>query len=197
MKAQRQRKYEEHGTRHKARWIFRGELWLVLVMSLFGVSMDAPPQQITAREYQLKAAFLFNFTQFVEWPAEAFAQDDSPLVIGILGEDPFGSYLDDIVQGEKLNNHPLVVRRYAKVEDIKECHILFINAKGKGLKDVLDNLKSTSTLTVSDVDSFVKSGGMVRFFTEDNKLRIRIGLDPIKEARLVVSSKLLRLAEVK
>jgi hypothetical protein len=175
------------------------QVWMVVVMGLFAVSMDTPPQEITAREYQLKAAFLYNFTQFVEWPAEAFAQGDSPLVIGVLGEDPFGSYLDEIVQGEKVNNHPLVVQRYAKVEDIKQCHILFINFKGSRdeLKQVLGIVKSSSTLTVSDGDSFVRSGGMVRFFTEDNKLRIRIGLDPIKEAHLVISSKLLRLAEVK
>ncbi len=80
-----------------------------------------------AREYQVKAVFLFNFSQFVEWPAQSF-QDTNALVIGILGDDPFGAYLDEAVRGEEVNGHPLVVNRYKHIDDVKACHILFINA---------------------------------------------------------------------
>jgi hypothetical protein len=148
-------------------------------------------------EYQVKAVFLFNFTQFVEWPAEAFAREDSPLVIGLLGEDPFGTFLEETVRGEKINKHPLVVQRFSKVEEAKTCHLLFVNiTKPEQLKQVIENLKALHILTVSDVNNFTRLGGMVRIFTENNKTRIRINLDATQEADLTISSKLLKLAEI-
>jgi hypothetical protein len=149
-----------------------------------------------AREYQIKAVFLFNFTQFVEWPATSFKETDA-IVIGILGGNPFGTYLDEAVHGEKVNGHPLVVQHYRQVEDVKTCHILFINAsETHQLKQVFAVLKSRSILTVSDADNFTKQGGMIRFFTENKKTRIRINLNATKNADLTISSKLLRLADV-
>jgi len=149
-----------------------------------------------AREYQVKAVFLFNFSQFVEWPAQSF-QDTNALIIGILGDDPFGAYLDEAVRGEEVNGHPLVVNRYKHIDDVKACHILFINAaETHQLKQVFANLKSRSILTVSDGDNFTKQGGMIRFFTENNKTRIRINLNATRDANLTISSKLLRLADI-
>src|SRR2546421_10219007 len=87
----------------------------------------ASAQTGPSREYQVKAVFLFNFAQFVEWPPAAFAGANSPLVIGILGQDPFGAYLDETVRNEKVNNRLLEIQRYHRVEDIKTCHILFIS----------------------------------------------------------------------
>src|SRR5258708_4867014 len=78
-------------------------------------SRPAPAQAAAASEYEVKAAFLFNFSQFVEWPADAFADAQTPLVIGVIGGDPFGHFLDDLVRGEKVNNHPLVIQRYQKL----------------------------------------------------------------------------------
>lgn len=153
-------------------------------------------QTQVAREYQVKAVFLFNFSQFVEWPAQSF-QDTNALVIGILGEDPFGAYLDEAVRGEEVNGHPLVVSRYKRIDDVKACHILFITAaEAHQLKQVFASLKSKSILTVSDSDNFTKQGGMIKFFTENNKTRIRINLEATKDANLTISSKLLRLADV-
>src|SRR5947207_13490122 len=80
-----------------------------------------------SKEYQIKAVFLFNFAQFVDWPTNAFPEVQTPLVIGVLGEDPFGSYLDETVRGEKVNNRPLVIQRYRRADEIKSCHILFIS----------------------------------------------------------------------
>jgi hypothetical protein len=149
-----------------------------------------------AREYQVKAVFLFNFAQFVEWPASSF-QETKTIVIGVLGEDPFGPYLDEAVRGEEVNGHPLIVQRYRNVDEIKACHILFIStAEAQQLKQVFASLKSRSILTVSDADNFTKQGGMIRFITEDRKTRIRINLSATKDADLTISSKLLRLAEV-
>jgi hypothetical protein len=154
-------------------------------------------QTITSPEYQVKAVFLFNFSQFVEWPATAFPGAQAPLVIGVLGDDPFGSYLDETVQGEKVNGHPLEVRRLQSAQDARSCHILFINwGNTEKLKGVFTDLKGSSVLTVGDAADFARQGGVVRFFTENSKIRILINLEAAKAAELTISSKLLRLARI-
>ena len=105
-------------------------------------------------EYQVKAVFLFNFAQFVDWPAEAFPRPDAPFVIGILGEDPFGAQLDDVVRGETVNKRPLVIERYRSVAEIRNCNILFIGGnEGGHLDEILMALKGRSILTVGDADA--------------------------------------------
>jgi hypothetical protein len=155
------------------------------------------PQQSGPSEYQVKAVFLYNFTQFVEWPSFAFENQDSPLVLGILGKDPFGNYLDETVSGDSVNGHPLVVQRFQNAEDVGKCHILFISASEKDrLKGIVQLLESRNILTVSDAANFTKYGGIVRFYTENHKTRISINLESAKKADLTISSKLLRLAEI-
>ena len=156
-----------------------------------------PQQRIESAEYHVKAVFLFNFAQFVEWPATAFPEAKSPIVIGVLGEDPFGSYLDETVRGEEIEGHPLVIQRFDNVGDIKNCHILFIHPSIVPRLDyVLKDLKGKNILTVSDGNNFTKQGGMVRLFTENNKIKLRVNLDAVKAEDLIISSKLLRLAEI-
>jgi hypothetical protein len=156
-----------------------------------------PAQEPPAKEYQLKAVFLFNFAQFVDWPASAFPAPDTPLVIGILGRDPFGTYLDETVRGETVKGHPLAVQRFRRVEDITTCHILFISGAEEGrLEQVLAGLKGRSILTVGDVEGFAARGGMIRFLTDQNRIRLRINLEVAKADDLTVSSKLLRPAEI-
>jgi hypothetical protein len=184
-------------SRPSLRLTSRTRIWLILPFLLLESSFVLPVQTKTSPEYQVKAVFLFNFTQFVEWPANAFPSEQSPFVIGVLGEDPFGSYLDETAQGEKVNGHPLLVRRLQNAEEARLCHILFINwGKGDKLKQLLADLKGRSLLTVSDAADFARQGGMVRFITENGKIRIRINLEATKAANLTVSSKLLRLAEI-
>ena len=174
------------------------DLFLPLLMwALAGATApgDAPAQ--SSPEYQLKAIFLFNFAQFVEWPASAFPQPDTPLGICILGEDPFGGYLDEAVRGETVANHPLAVRRYGSVDEIKGCHILFVSRQEQGhLSEILDSLKGHSVLTVSDAERFASRGGMIRFVTDHNRIRLRINLEAAKAANLTLSSKLLRPAQI-
>jgi len=161
-----------------------------------GMPGEASAQSF-AREYQLKAVFLFNFTQFVEWPDGAFLTPKAPLVIGILGDDPFGGSLDETVRGEAVGEHPLEVRRYRNVEDIAGCQILFIGGLGKDhLDHVLDRLRGRPILTVGDTDRFAGRGGMIRFVTDRNKIRLRINLEAATAANLKISSKLLRPAEI-
>ena len=150
-----------------------------------------------SREHQVKAVFLFNFAQFVQWPAAAFSGASSPIVIGILGEDPFGAYLDETVLGEKVNNRPVEVQRYSRVEDIKTCHILFISRSEAGqLEQILVSLKDRSLLVVGDGDDFARRGGMIRLATIQNKVRLIINVDAAQVANLTISSKLLRSAEI-
>lgn len=152
--------------------------------------------QVT-REYDLKAAFLFNFARFVEWPASAFGSADEPFTIGVLGEDPFGAALDALVHNEKVDSRRLVVRRYRSVEEIKSCQILFISqSESPKEEEALLALKGRSVLTVGDTDAFAAKGGVIRFFTDKNKLRVRINVDAAKQEKLTISSKLLRAAEV-
>jgi hypothetical protein len=165
---------------------------LLLAPSWFAVAEERP-----ISEYQLKAVFLFNFTQFVDWPADTFSSADQPVVIGVLGDDPFGSYLDETVRGERVNNRSLLIRRYHSDKELGECQVLFISQSEAGrLDDILQRLNNRSVLTVSDSPGFGQRGGMVLFVMEDHHVRLRINADAAKAAHLTISSKLLRAADI-
>ncbi len=168
-----------------------------LIAALFLMGPAARAQPGPLREYQVKAVFLFNFSQFVEWPATAFPDAQAPFVIGVLGEDPFGAYLDETVLGEKAAGHSVVVRRFRRVEDVDTCHILFVARSESGrLTQILAGLRGRSVLTVGDMDSFTEHGGIIRFITENSRVRMRINLEAAKAVKLTISSKVLRPAEI-
>jgi len=175
--------------------------WSCITLCLIAFVTIFKPDQTQAQsgptDYQIKAVFLFNFAQFVEWPASAFSNSQTPLVIGVLGQDPFGSYLDETVRDERVNNRPLVVQRYRRAEDIGTCHILFISrSETSRLGDVLDKVRGRNILTVSDGEGFSARGGIIQFVTTNNKVRLRINLAAARTAGLTISSKLLRPAEL-
>jgi uncharacterized protein DUF4154 len=148
-------------------------------------------------EYQVKAVFVFNFSHFVEWPPQTFTSPDEPFVIGVLGDDPFGARLDEAVHGELIDGHPLVVRRFHRIDEVGDCRILFIDqSEAPQLRSVLTTLDHHSTLTVSDVAGASERGVMVQFVTENNRIRLRINVDSARAAGLTISSKLLRPAEI-
>jgi hypothetical protein len=150
-------------------------------------------------EYQVKAVFLFNFTQFVDWPPRAFPSPETPFVIGILGKDPFGAQLDEVVRGETVNHRPLLVERYHGVDEIGNCNMLFIGRTDLGsLPQILAALKGRSILTVSDGDGDAADarGVMIRLVTQSNRIRLRIDVGAAKAGNLTISSKLLRPAEI-
>lgn len=160
-------------------------------------SLNAYGQSLPSREYQVKAVFLFNFTQFVDWPPAAFPEDTASLMICVLGDDPFGSYLDDIVKGEQVNNRHLTVRRFRRAEDVRACQVLFISrSEEKNLERALAALKGADVLTVSDADAFATHGGMIQLATENGRIRLKINVDAAKASSLTISSKLLRSAEI-
>ena len=147
--------------------------------------------------YQVEAVFLFNFTQFVDWPPASFPDGEAPIVIGILGDDPFGAYLDETVRGEKVDRRPLVVRRWRHGEDIGDCHVLFVSrSESDRLDQIVEGLKGRSILTVGDDGAFIRHGGMVRFVTESDRVKVHINAQAVRASGLTISSKLLRVAEV-
>lgn len=175
-------------------WAARVGWCSVLVFLLVGVD---PPLRAQASEYQVKAVFLFNFAQFVDWPSGAFPDSIAPFVIGVLGDDPFGPMLDDAVRGETVRGHPLEVRRFRKIEDVKTCHILFISSsEERHLDAIVASLRNRSILTVSDAQVFPRHGGMVVFVSEKNHVRLRINPAAAAAADLTISSKLLQAADL-
>jgi len=147
-----------------------------------------------ASEYQLKAVFLFNFAQFVDWqPAAA----QTPLLIGILGDDPFGSFLDATVRGERVGMRPIEIRRYRQLADLDTCNILFISrSENDQVEEILAAVQHRPILTVSDGDDFAKRGGMIQFVNDKNRIRLRVNLEAAQAANVTISSKLLRVAEI-
>lgn len=173
-------------------------LAVVLTLVLWcGSCLPTAPAEVS-REPQLKAICVVRFAQFVEWPAAAFANPASPIVIGILGEDPFGGNLEAAVrQVGPVRSRPFAVEHYRQVEEIRSCHILFVSASEDArLEKILPVLGGRSILTVGETDGFASRGGMIRFLTVENKLRFRVNLAQARSEGLQLSSKLLQWAEV-
>lgn len=172
-------------------------LWMALTLCLVLKPPAGFAQGKPTLEYQVKAAFLFNFTRFIRWPATAYTSPAAPFVIGIAGTDPFGNYLDDLVNDEQLDGHRIQVKRYADGQDIDGCQLLFINLNDQAKeKALLAQISHQNILTVSDADDFIKAGGMLHFYKEENKVKMEIKLAAVKAAQLDISSKLLQLAKV-
>lgn len=172
-------------------------LSLALLMVLAVPAATLRAQQTRFNEREVKAVFLFNFVQFVEWPLEGFSDSRAPFIIGVLGDDPFGHLLDDVVRGETVKNRTLIAQRFERVEDIKTCHVLFISASESQAYDrILAALRGHPTLTVGETEGFAARGGMIRFITERNRVRLRVNVSAAKAAGLTISSNLLRPADI-
>jgi hypothetical protein len=148
-------------------------------------------------EDQVEAVFVYNFSRFVTWPPQEFAQPDEPFVIGVLGSDPFGAHLDEVVRGEQVNGHPLRVQRFRSVAEMEHCQILFIDrSENERIGEILAALNGRSTLTVSQADGAAERGVMIQFATESSRIRLRINVESARSAGLTISSNLLRPAAI-
>ena len=173
---------------------FRATSLLCLVLFLL-LGVEGPSQEFRPAEYQVKAALLFNFAKFVEWPRSAFASRDSPLVIGILGENPFHNDLEQMIHDKKVDEHPLEIRLLPSPIQATNCHILFISTSQKQqLPEALRTVKGSAVLTVSETERFTESGGMINFVLEGTKIRFQINNEAASRAGLKISSKLMSLA---
>lgn len=175
---------------------------------------DVYPESKSAQyqEYEVKAAFIYNFLKFVDWPEEKTARNGNQIIIGIIGEDPFGSAVD-IFKGKTVENRSLIIKRFEglrqlkemaekdkqaneKLESLKACHLLFIcPSERKLVREIVDLVGKDSVLTVGDTEEIIKSGGIIGFTMEDNKIRFDINLTAAEKTRIKISSQLLRLAK--
>jgi hypothetical protein len=148
-------------------------------------------------EYAVKAAFLYNFAKFVEWPAQAFPSADAAFSMCVLGPDPFGEALDAAVANERIQGRPLVVRRLDVWDGSARCHILFVSsALQPQFAALLGAGTFSRTLTVGDGDAFLQAGGHISFFLEENRVRFAINAESVARSDLQISSKLMRVARV-
>lgn len=171
--------------------------WTILLVCVVTVILPSIGQSSDISEYEVKASFLYNFAKFVEWPPNSFADANAPITFCILGEDPFGTFLDDIIRGKTINGRELTIRRIRKSEDMKGCHVLFISDKENShLSEILASLKGSSALMIGDSEGFTDHGGAIQFFWEDTKVHFSINVDAIQRAHLGVSAKLLALANI-
>ena len=172
------------------------------VVTLFFLIVGiAAPVHINAQdeisEYQVKAAYVFNFLKFVEYPTSSFADPLAPLIIGVLGDDPFGNALPQVVIGKTVGGRDLVIRIYHPGQDLRSAHILFISSsERKKLPAIFSSLQGSSVLTVGDTTGFLDAGGMIQFLSESDRVRFAINVEAASRARLKLSSKLLSLAKV-
>ena len=154
-------------------------------------------QATVSREYQIKAAFLFNFGQFVTWTVGGLPPMDQPFVICVLGEDPFGTTLDALVEGGTIQDRPVRIERHDTVEDVEGCQVLYVSASEQPRLDgILRAVAGLSILTVGESEGFVDRAGMIRFVVVDNRLRLEVNLAAAEGAGLTISSRLLGLADV-
>jgi len=174
-------------------------LRLLSITVVFVVASLAPNVQAKdhlSREHLIKAAFLYRIAKFVEWPAEAFAGPHAPVIIGILSEEPLDAALNAI-KDKSVKGREVVIKRFARIEDLQKCHILFISAsKRKYLPQIFDALKGLHVLTVGEIKNFVESGGIVNFVTVKKKIGMEINIDTAKKAGLKISSMLLGVSKI-
>jgi hypothetical protein len=173
-------------------------LALVVVGLLsFASAMVARGQTPSPSEYQLKAAFLLNFAKFIDWPPSSFATPQSPFAICILGADPFGRAMDDVLQGKTIGDRTVTVERTNRLAEVRHCQMVFVSASEKSrVPEIIEGLRGTNALVVGETEGFAVAGGMIQFALEENHVRFLINTDAADRAGLKVSSKLLSLAHV-
>lgn len=172
----------------RLRLLSLGCLFLIL-LNFNSLSQQRPT------EYQVKAAFIFNFAKFVDWPPQAFAQTNSPIVVGVLGRNVFGDNLEKVIRDKTINNRPFKFIQITSPAEGRHCHILFVSPSEKdNVRKIVEDLHNASVLTVGETDHFTDAGGMINFVFEGQNIRFEINNTAAKKAGLQISSKLLSLA---
>lgn len=181
----------------------------ILLLTSFSLALVVTPQvraeSEKSKEYQIKAAFLYNFINFVDWPKEKVDDSNGLITIGIIGTDPFGKAFEPL-QNKQAKGKKVHIKRFIslkeseksdnQIEAIKKCHLLFIcRSEKQQLKKIINIVKGHSVLSVGDMNDFLESGGIINFVIDDQKVRFEINNKTAKQAKLNIRSKLLRLAK--
>jgi hypothetical protein len=168
----------------------------VLLMLAGAGSAPQPARAAATAELEIKAAFLYNFAKFVEWPAASFGQPQAPLFVCSMGDDGLGSALDTI-DHKVAQGHELKVRRRVRLDEARSCHILFVASSERArIATILQSLAGSSVLTISDIDGFAEAGGVIGLYNVDNKVQFSINPEQARSASLQINSQLLRLARI-
>jgi len=179
----------------KIKFIYKW-LQLIIILLILSSSPISHAAQV-AKEYQIKAVFLYNFANFIRWPRSAFTNSQAPFNICILGEDPFQQGINVMVENEEVKGHAVKIQRLDNVKNADRCQILFISQSERfDLDQILSSLQQRPILTVSDMKNFVTQGGMIQFFEQNRRVRFYIAIDTLKEAGLKASVNLLRIAKI-
>lgn len=164
------------------------------LLFMYAAHADLEPATL---EYKLKAVFMLNFAKFIEWPTKTFPSESASLNICIIGHDPFGPLLNEVIKDEMVHNHTVDVKRLQSPQNIGVCHIAFLSPSLKpNFSKLLRIFSNTQVVTISEVDGFIQQGGMINFISIDNKIRFEINPESITNAGLSVSSRLLALARI-
>ena len=170
--------------------------WLMLAVPVCAQEVDE------VKAFKVKAAYLYQFAKFVEWPEDSFEDDKAPVVIGVLGRDPFGLILDKTVEDKTVDGRKFVVKRFQfrkgeNTEGLRRCHILYISLSERGhLKDVFDVLGKSNVLIVGEEEDFAPTGGMIGLVLEEGRVAFHVNQEAVKRTRIKVSAKLLSLAKI-
>jgi hypothetical protein len=192
-------KSDAGGRGHSFAWAKGLGLILILLMAMLGPGWVSPATaaEAEASENQIKAAFLLNFPKYVEWPAEAHATTNSPIIVRILGNANLADEFKKISAGKTINGRPLLVQTaIPEAGSPADCHLLYLGNAVRRPADLLAKLRGQSVLTVSTDDHFLENGGVIRFVRQERKIRLQVQLANAQQARLKISSKLLSVADV-
>lgn len=170
----------------------------VALMILISASFSVSAQAARPSEAELKAAFIYNFIKFTEWPPADLANKNEPFVIGVLGKDPLGAVLDKTIEGETYQQKAIVVRRFPRMEEsVGQSQVLFISSSEEAnLATIFKLLDGQAVLTVSEIENFAQRGGVIKLAKESNRIVFEINLDSVKRAGLAMNAQLLKLARI-
>jgi hypothetical protein len=170
-------------------------LSLAIALLLLAGAMAAEDQTID--EYQLKAAFLFNFTKFVEWPPEVYNTPQDAIGVCILGRSSIAKALEQAVSGKLAEQRKLVIRQLSDPRQVVSCQILFVSSSSRTRwRSILSDPKCIGVLTVGETDGFISEGGVINLKNDDGKVRIQINVEAADRQKLRISSRLLSLAQI-
>lgn len=179
----------------RARVSLRPRISVTFLLFFLLYPLHLSAQQTKASENAVKATYLYNFSRFVQWPADAAIAKSNSFPICILGENPFGAVLDTILSGESIDGKAVVAKRLAKLQETLDCRVLYISSsEDSRLKEILAVVGNAAVLTVSDIPQFSQRGGMIQFVLAGNKIRFEVNLTNAQTAGLTMSSDLLKVA---
>lgn len=184
-----------HASRNKAdEAVVKSASLAVLFLITFSWPIPVQGQPDAPREYKIKAAFIYHFLEFTQWPDTALAAPQNQLNVCVLGAGPFQGALDDI-DGNQVAGKPVAIRHLEVIEDARTCHAVFLSSQAPA-SELLSALPKTGVLTVGENSTFLHHGGMIRFFESKNNIRFEVNLAAVQQANLKISSKVLKLARI-